>query len=44
MSDPHENAPDEDPEDHIGEAIPDPWSDPEQTDWATETVSLPEVS
>lgn len=25
--------PDENPEEHIGEAIPDPWSDPAQTDW-----------
>lgn len=24
---------DEDPENHIGEEIPDPWDDPEQTDW-----------
>jgi hypothetical protein len=24
---------DKDPEEHIGETIPDPWSDPDQTDW-----------
>lgn len=24
---------DEDPEDHIGEELPDPWDDPAQTDW-----------
>lgn len=35
MSNPHESAPDEVPTEHIGEEIPDPWSDPEQTDWAT---------
>lgn len=25
--------PGENPEEHIGEAIPDPWADPTQTDW-----------
>jgi hypothetical protein len=25
--------PNENPEEHIGEPIPDPWSDPAQTDW-----------
>lgn len=24
---------DEDPEENIGDEIPDPWSDPEQADW-----------
>lgn len=24
---------DEDPEENIGEEIPDPWSDPEQPNW-----------
>jgi hypothetical protein len=38
MTDPHANAPHENPEDHIGEEIPDPWDDPKQKDWATETV------
>lgn len=31
MTDPH--PVDEDPEEHIGEKIPDPWEDPEQEDW-----------
>ena len=31
MVDPH--PVDEDAEENLGEAIPDPWSDPEQTDW-----------
>lgn len=31
--DPHANDPDENPEDHIGDEIPDPWSDPSQVDW-----------
>jgi hypothetical protein len=31
MSNPHEV--DEDPEQHIGEPMRDPWEDPEQTDW-----------
>ncbi len=26
-------VPDEEPEQHIGEPTPDPWLDPEQTDW-----------
>ena len=29
MSDPHENAPDENPERHIGRPVPDPWRDGE---------------
>lgn len=37
--DPHPN-PNEDPEKHIGEVIPDPWSDPEQTDWPDEYVDI----
>lgn len=28
--DPHAN---EDPEEHLGDERPDPWSDPEQLDW-----------
>lgn len=32
MLDPHPAA-DENPEQHIGELTPDPWDDPEQTDW-----------
>lgn len=33
-SDPH--PVDEDPEEHIGPEIPDPWDDPEQADWPQE--------
>ena len=33
-TDPHEAAPDEDPADHLGEVIPDPWDDEDQPDWA----------
>lgn len=29
---PHPVA-EEDPDRHIGEQLPDPWSDPAQTDW-----------
>jgi hypothetical protein len=35
---PHDAAPDEDPLDHLGDVIPDPWADDAQTDWATQTV------
>lgn len=38
MTDPHADAPEEDPEEHLGEVIPDPWDDPNQTDWRTQTV------
>lgn len=31
MTNPHEKP--EDPEDHIGEQIPDPWDDDDQPDW-----------
>ncbi len=31
--------PSENPEQHIGKPIPDPWSDPEQTDWPDLEVS-----
>jgi hypothetical protein len=37
-TDPHAAAPDEDPMDHLGPEIPDPWDDDEQTDWKTQTV------
>lgn len=37
--DPHP-SPNEDPEEHVGEVIPDPWDDPEQTDWPNETVDI----
>jgi hypothetical protein len=32
--DPHP-SPNEDPENHIGEKIPDPWDDDDQKDWTT---------
>ncbi len=35
-TDPHP-VPDEDPEQHIGAQLPDPWADPAQTDWPTTT-------
>jgi hypothetical protein len=38
--DPHAAAPEEDPEQHLGPVIPDPWADDEQTDWPTETVQV----
>jgi hypothetical protein len=40
MTDPHADDPDEIPEEHIGEVIPDPWDDPDQTDWPNETVGV----
>lgn len=42
-SDPHAAAPDEDPLDHIGEVITDPWDDPGQTDWADDPVKRDEA-
>ena len=33
--DPHAAAPDEDPLDHLGDVIPDPWDDDAQTDWSS---------
>lgn len=36
--DPHAAAPDEDPMEHLGDEIPDPWDDDGQTDWKTQTV------
>lgn len=36
--DPH--ASDENPEDHIGDMIPDPWSDDAQTDWPNNVVAV----
>lgn len=39
-TDPHANDPDEIPEDHIGPVIPDPWDDPEQTDWPNGRVEF----
>jgi hypothetical protein len=37
-TDPHP-VPDEDPERHIGDEIPDPWADPKQPDWPNEEVT-----
>lgn len=31
----HAQDPQEDPTDHIGEPIRDPWDDPDQPDWQT---------
>lgn len=42
-TDAHAMDPNEDPRDHIGRIIPDPWDDPEQTDWRTERLDLGEV-
>lgn len=41
-NDPH--LVDENPEDHIGDEIFDPWEDDEQTDWPSGSIELPEVS
>lgn len=40
VTDPHEAAPQEDPLEHLGEVLPDPWDDPAQQDWADHTVEL----
>lgn len=39
-ADPHAAAPHEDPEQHIGAPMRDPWDDPEQKDWETTTVDI----
>jgi len=31
--DPHAAAPDENPLEHLGDEIADPWDDPDQSDW-----------
>lgn len=33
-------VPNEDPEQHIGTQAPDPWLDPEQTDWPVVEVNV----
>ena len=38
--DPHAADPDEDPLEHLGDVIPDPWDDDDQTDWRTATVEV----
>lgn len=38
--DPHDAAPEEDPEQHIGPVIKDPWDDEQQTDWGDETIDV----
>jgi hypothetical protein len=43
-TDAHAEDPNEDPERHIGPVIADPWDDPEQRDWASETLDLGEVA
>lgn len=40
--DPHAAAPEEDPEQHLGPVIPDPWEDDEQQDWTTQTLVITE--
>jgi hypothetical protein len=30
----------ENPEEHIGDVTKDPWDDPEQTDWPTNTETV----
>lgn len=37
---PHADAPEEDPESHVGPETPDPWEDDDQRDWPTETVEV----
>jgi hypothetical protein len=39
-TDAHSAAPDEDPMDHLGDELPDPWSDEAQDDWANEEVEV----
>jgi hypothetical protein len=39
-NDPHAAAPDEDPLDHLGEVIPDPWEDDAQPDWRNAVVEV----
>lgn len=36
----HPHQFDEDPEACIGDEMPDPWTDPAQTDWDTEEVEV----
>lgn len=38
--DPHRADPHEDPEQHIGAPMADPWDDEAQTDWETHTVDV----
>lgn len=39
VTNPHPD-PNEDPEQHIGMQTPDPWLDPEQTDWPVVEVNI----
>lgn len=41
-TDAHANDPGENPEDHIGGVIVDPWDDPEQRDWGNGKLDLGE--
>lgn len=36
----HANDPEENPLDHVGEEISDPWDDESQTDWPNEVVGV----
>jgi len=40
VEDPHTAAPDEDPMDHLGPVISDPWDDDGEEDWVTQTVEV----
>lgn len=42
MTDPHAAAPDEDPEQHIGETRPDPWdsTDEADADWPNQIIEV----
>lgn len=37
---PHLHDPNEDPEQHVGPVIKDPWEDDEQKDWPNEKVDI----
>lgn len=39
----HDNDPEENPEEHMGDEIADPWDDPRQEDWVTTTADLNEA-
>jgi hypothetical protein len=42
--DPHADAPEENPEEHIGDEIPDPWEDDSATDWPNDSRNLAELA
>ncbi len=37
---PHARAPQEDPEQHVGPVIKDPWDDDDQPDWPNEKIDI----